>query len=203
MYLIKNIGLCLLISLASCNQQGADEAAYTTKVLQLRANKNYFLMNDRQSPLTSEVKKAFPGLAYFQPDWQYKIPAKVIWNPAKAKPMPHTMGRTYEMFPVANLILTINKINLQLTAFTNNPNSDTLQLLVPFKDKTSGATTYEGGRYIDVILPAGATEAMLDFNMAYHPYCAYNPDYSCMIPPKENFIPIPIEAGEKLGNQPH
>ena len=70
-------------------------------------------------------------------------------------------------------------------------------LFVPFKDATNGAETYGGGRYIDVKTPKG-NKVILDFNLAYNPSCAYGSDrYSCPIPPKKNFLKIPIKAGEK------
>ena len=69
-------------------------------------------------------------------------------------------------------------------------------LFIPFLDATSGVETYEGGRYIDL---TENTSGMydLDFNRAYNPYCAYNPEYSCPAPPKDNTLPTPIRAGEK------
>ncbi|WP_258103955.1 DUF1684 domain-containing protein [Marinoscillum sp. MHG1-6] len=64
-----------------------------------------------------------------------------------------------------------------------------------FADETSGASTYGGGRYID--LEIGKSDNItIDFNMAYNPYCAYTTGYSCPIPPAENILPIGIEAGE-------
>ena len=72
--------------------------------------------------------------------------------------------------------------------------SDTL--FVPFKDLTNGKETYEGGRYIDAkILPG--YNMILDFNMAYHPSCAYNEKFICALPPRENMLTIFIKAGEK------
>ena len=38
----------------------------------------------------------------------------------------------------------------------------------------------------------------LDFNLAYHPSCVYDPRYSCPLTPAENRLPIRIEAGERL-----
>jgi uncharacterized protein (DUF1684 family) len=39
---------------------------------------------------------------------------------------------------------------------------------------------------------------VIDFNKAYNPYCAYvKNQYNCPIPPKENSLPVAIEAGEK------
>jgi uncharacterized protein (DUF1684 family) len=69
-------------------------------------------------------------------------------------------------------------------------------LFVPFTDKTNGNETYEIGRYIDMVIPSG-DEVILDFNLAYNPYCSYNPNYSCPIPPAANDLPIEIKSGEK------
>lgn len=69
-------------------------------------------------------------------------------------------------------------------------------LFVPFTDLTTGKTTYGSGRYLDLQIPEGET-VLLDFNRAYNPYCAYNSQYSCPIPPAENNLKIPIKAGVK------
>jgi uncharacterized protein (DUF1684 family) len=34
-------------------------------------------------------------------------------------------------------------------------------------------------------------------NYAYNPYCAYSEMYSCPLPPRENWLKVPIRAGEK------
>ena len=70
-------------------------------------------------------------------------------------------------------------------------------LFVPFTDLTNGKETYGGGRYMDVEIPEGDS-IVLDFNKAYNPYCAYSTNYSCPIPPKENDLPISINAGLKI-----
>jgi uncharacterized protein (DUF1684 family) len=69
-------------------------------------------------------------------------------------------------------------------------------LFIPFKDKTNGKETYEGGRYLEAeILPG--YKMVLDFNMAYYPSCAYNKNFICVLPPKENIIEVGIRAGER------
>ena len=76
-------------------------------------------------------------------------------------------------------------------------------LFIPFKDLTSGAQTYGGGRYlVDAIKGAdlGLTETgalILDFNFAYSPSCAWTPDFVCPLSPPENTLPTAIEAGEE------
>ena len=61
---------------------------------------------------------------------------------------------------------------------------------------TNGEKTYQGGRFIDIRIPDGDS-VFIDFNKAYNPYCAYNTDYSCPIPPKENDLNVRIMAGVK------
>ncbi|HEX6333812.1 MAG TPA: DUF1684 domain-containing protein, partial [Flavisolibacter sp.] len=71
-------------------------------------------------------------------------------------------------------------------------------LFLPFTDATTGKTTYEVGRYIDLqITDIREGWVTIDFNKAYNPYCAYTSGYNCPIPPAENRLPVAIEAGEK------
>jgi uncharacterized protein (DUF1684 family) len=69
-------------------------------------------------------------------------------------------------------------------------------LFIPFRDSTSGQETYAAGRYIDLKENTSGVYD-LDFNRAYNPYCAYNSEFSCPIPPAENTLRVAIRAGEK------
>jgi len=68
---------------------------------------------------------------------------------------------------------------------------------VPFTDKTSGNESYGGGRYLVLDIPEG-NQLNVDFNMAYNPFCVYNPEHSCPIPPSENDLPVKIPVGEMM-----
>lgn len=70
-------------------------------------------------------------------------------------------------------------------------------LFIPFYNETSGDETYGGGRYLVLDIPNN-DELVLDFNMAYNPYCVYNPDHSCPIPPRENYLDFKVEVGELM-----
>jgi uncharacterized protein (DUF1684 family) len=69
-------------------------------------------------------------------------------------------------------------------------------LFCPFKDKTNGNQTYGSGRFLD-FEEKDLENMVLDFNYAYNPYCAYNSNYSCPIPPFENHLDVEVLAGEK------
>lgn len=69
---------------------------------------------------------------------------------------------------------------------------------IPFKDSTTGNTTYAAGRYLD--FNAGDIKdgkLVIDFNKAYNPYCAFTDGYNCPVPPKENTLKMVVAAGEK------
>ncbi|MEP6597492.1 MAG: DUF1684 domain-containing protein [Ginsengibacter sp.] len=78
-------------------------------------------------------------------------------------------------------------------------------LFIPFIDGTTGETTYESGRYIDLkIVDIQNAIYFMDFNKAYNPYCAYvSSVYNCPVPPKENGIVVSIMAGEKKYAKSH
>ena len=67
---------------------------------------------------------------------------------------------------------------------------------LPFRDATSGSETYGAGRYLDIDPDEDGT-VTIDFNMAYNPFCVYSEAYSCPLPPTENWLDVPITAGEK------
>jgi uncharacterized protein (DUF1684 family) len=96
---------------------------------------------------------------------------------------------------VGALVFEVGGQEQRLTALQLADNQgDTL--FVPFRDATSGTETYGAGRYLDLEpLPDGSYD--LDFNLAYSPYCAYSPSYSCPLPPPENRLGAHILAGER------
>jgi uncharacterized protein (DUF1684 family) len=82
---------------------------------------------------------------------------------------------------------------LALTEAGTPPN----RLFVPFTDTTSGTETYGAGRYLEIERSATGIY-VIDFNLAFHPFCYYNSSYDCPYPPAQNRLPIPIRAGEKI-----
>ncbi|HUQ77565.1 MAG TPA: DUF1684 domain-containing protein [Patescibacteria group bacterium] len=82
-------------------------------------------------------------------------------------------------------------------------------LFLPFRDATNGVETYGAGRYLlDGAKSAdlggnrgaagGSTTLILDFNFAFQPSCAFDPQYACPLSPPSNRLDVPIRAGERL-----
>ncbi len=101
--------------------------------------------------------------------------------------------RRYGRFP-----FTVAGEKAALTIYSDQQGQE---FFMPFRDASSGAETYGAGRYMDNHRPGiqqlSGNQFQIDFNFAYNPYCAYSPAYSCPLPPMENWIKIPIKAGEK------
>jgi hypothetical protein len=76
-------------------------------------------------------------------------------------------------------------------------------LFVPFRDATSGTSTYGAGRYLlDTVKGADlGTEngrLVLDFNFSYNPSCSYDPRWVCPLAPPPNRLSVPVRAGERM-----
>ena len=80
-------------------------------------------------------------------------------------------------------------------------------IFLPFRDATSGTDTYGAGRYLlDTVKGADqgsdwqTGEMTLDFNLAYHPSCTYDPKWNCPLAPRDAWLTLPVLAGERLGD---
>lgn len=114
-----------------------------------------------------------------------------------------TSGQTKKEFRVyGTLSFVLNDSECMLTVYQSKQLIASPEyadyLFIPFTDKTSGIDTYGGGRYIDLLIKdVKGGSCMIDFNKAYNPYCAYTTGFNCPIPPRENDLPVAMEAGEK------
>lgn len=189
--------IIVLIGIYYSLSGGETSEAYIAKVEQLRNEKDNTMQNGDESPFGDSVE--FKGLNYFPIDAKYRINAKlteIAQKKAVSLPTSDDKQKTYLEYAYAEFELdgVKNKL-LILEIMDMGPYRGTLFLA--FVDKTSAGETYGAGRYLDVKKLPGATSITLDFNESYNPYCAYNDNYSCPFPPKENILEVAIKAGEK------
>ncbi|GAB3800208.1 DUF1684 domain-containing protein [Spirosoma humi] len=165
------------------------------------------LMASAGGPLTDEADLAY--VQFYAADSTYRITATVERIPnAEPFEMPTYNGQTRPHVAYALLSFVLHGKPQQLTLYRNLNVIRIPEyrdyLFLPFKDATSGKETYGGGRYLD--LRTGAIQngqVTLDFNKAYNPYCAFKEGYPCPIPPKNNLLTVPVEAGEKTFGKDH
>jgi uncharacterized protein (DUF1684 family) len=169
------------------------------ELIRFRQDKDAFYRGHPQSPLLPEQRAGFRGLAYFPPNPDLVV--EVVMTPPD-DPEPFTVGtstgqqQAFRRAGVATFSVDGQPASLALLARVGEHGGH--GLFVPFRDATAGRETYGAGRYLDLgaddVGPDGWVR--LDFNYAYNPYCAYNSGYSCPLPPPDNWLDVPIRAGE-------
>lgn len=189
--------LVLLFLSVACAQTLTD--VEKTERFQKSLNKEF--ADKATSPLPADALKKFKELDMYPINERFIIEAKLVVTPdEKPFKMLTTTDRkpTYRKYGEIHFFLNGKELKLNVyqdLALTSKVEYKN-HLFIPFTDLTSGVSTYGGGRYIDMEIPEGEV-VILNFNLAYNPYCVYNPKYSCPIPPEENFLNTEIHAGVK------
>lgn len=171
--------------------------AWTEKLQQQRAAKDQHFATDPQSPVAGQH---FHGLGYFDPDTAYRYLLELQDEDPQELRMPRTGGDEVTYTRVGHFAFDTPGGPAKLAAYSNPDYGQ--KLFVPFRDKTNGLETYGAGRYLEA-RPLKDGRYLVDFNLAYHPYCAYNEAFTCPMVPVENWLQVRIEAGEKLVEHDH
>jgi len=167
--------------------------AFMSSLTDFRAEKDHFFSSHPQSPLTLEQKDNFEELKYFPENEALRLEVEVEEYPdAGSIEIQTTTGelRTYYRYGYFNFIVDGEEANL--TIYDTD-----FGFFLPFVDALANTETYGAGRYLEPeLMPDG--KFLVDFNLAYNPYCAYNERFSCPLTPFENRLKVPIRAGEKI-----
>jgi hypothetical protein len=171
----------------------------------LENERNKFI-TDFSDPVKTPLDSADHYRHYKNPDFfpvniDFKIKSHFTVDTSGNVLVMHTNTKRRPRYRVYGFLkFNINDTLYTLTAYQNvdymNHPEYGKYLFVPFKDKTNGKTTYDAGRYIDLLIPE-TDSVYLDFNTAYNPYCAYSDRWSCPLVPFENHLNVEIKAGEK------
>jgi hypothetical protein len=189
--------LAVVVTGACSNKPTDDPQAYIRKITASRAAKDADFQSSND-PIPAARKAEFLPLSYFPVDPSYNVLAGL--TPATddvTLMMPTSTGVQRKMRRVGEMEFTLKGQQMSLVAFNEVAAPDLNHVTLMFSDMTSGTETYAAGRYIDLDRTASGIYS-LDFNLAYHPYCYYNPSYECPYPPAENRLKIPIHAGERM-----
>lgn len=141
----------------------------------------------------SKMRKEFAGTEWYPISAKYRVKAKFIPHAYKRTiNFADMTGNTQKMVSPGIVEFTLNGQLLRL-----EPVEDEGQLFFVFKDRTANKGTYGAGRLLYAPLPVGNV-AEIDFNVAKNPPCVFTPYATCPLPPKQNILPLAIEAGEKM-----
>jgi hypothetical protein len=186
-----------VLAIAGCNNATVPDSSYQQEVLSARLQKDAVFFDAEQTVLRPKELAKFTGLRYFPVNESFRFvsaferiedPPTVLISKQASGPVPyHHIGQVVFNYAGQEYRLSVFR-NLEM---------DDKRAWIPFHDATNNGETYGGGRYLDIDIPEADT-VVVDFNLAYNPYCVYNAyDFNCAIPPAENRLPFGVEAGEK------
>lgn len=198
----KLVAIFFSIFVAHFSFAQKDSAELVKEIKQFRDDLNKEYKNAETSPLPKEIRESFSGIHFFPIDLRYVVTAKFVRTSNErifAMPTSGNITKQYVKYGEAQFSLKGKEYKLSIYQSVDLARQRKYRdyLFIPFRDATSGKETYGGGRYIDLTIPQSDT-MIINFNMAYHPYCAYTEGYNCPIPPRENSLTVKIEAGVRF-----
>lgn len=199
----------IILTVFSCVSpaQPPDGNFANDEVTRFREIRERQFRNRAVSPLRQADFLTFEKLNYYP--ISEKLRFRAFFEPTpdeKAFMMPTSTGKAQKYRKTGILRFSLDGRDFTLGAFqrvfeqaVSTGKQNFIDLFIPFKDLTNGLETYGAGRYVYVRLPKDSDEVILDFNLTHNPSCAYGDEnFSCALPPKENFLPAEIRAGEKI-----
>ncbi|MFA3781757.1 DUF1684 domain-containing protein [Melioribacteraceae bacterium 4301-Me] len=199
LYFFPILILTLLV-LPSCGKNySPEQKAYIEKIEKERRSKNEFMKNDPASPFNYKMKIKFHDLNYYDVNPDFVFKSKLYEYSHKDTIIIYgTKGEPRKMVKFGYVKINFKNKPINVNVYEGKTNSGLTYYSIWFTDLTTNKETYGVGRYLDFEKVDDPNYIYtIDFNLAYNPYCAYNPNYSCAIPTKDDFIPIEIKAGEK------
>lgn len=148
----------------------------------------------RLRDLDSELVRDFPGIERYPVDTRWRIEGVAEAPfPPQTVTITDVVGTTSQQNVAAYLVFRVGEQTYKLAATDSGK-----QYFVVFGDTTNGHDTYGSGRFLYVEKPSpGSNKVLVDFNKATNPPCAFTAYATCPLPPKQNFLPVGIPAGEK------
>jgi uncharacterized protein len=182
------------------DHSGHEHVDYPTAVAMYRADKDEYFRESNGSPIPAAERESFAGLPYFDVDEDLRFEGVELQPYTGSEPanfqIPTSDGKLREAERAGTFAFELGGATQRLTGY-RFADGDSESVFLPFLDATSGSETYGAGRYLD-LYPENDGTYVLDFNLAYHPSCVYDPRFSCPLTPPENRLPVRIEAGERL-----
>ncbi|HEV2653618.1 MAG TPA: DUF1684 domain-containing protein [Ktedonobacteraceae bacterium] len=184
-----------------CALVAGEDAA--TVLQRFREQRDELFAHHPQSAFDEEQRATFGGLRYFPYNPAGCCEATLDTDVEHAQHnITMNASETMKMTTVGHLHFMLGDRTVTLALYWLDVYGG--GLFLPFRDATSPAQSYGGGRYLfdtmkgsDFLLaPNNESRIVLDFNYAYNPSCAYNYRWTCPLAPTENRLAVSIAAGE-------
>ncbi|MGI9529512.1 MAG: DUF1684 domain-containing protein [Acidimicrobiia bacterium] len=167
--------------------------SYTEDLAKARNERDLFFKEHYASPMPDEDQAVFTGLDYFAMEPAWRVSVTVQRSDPHKIDVPSTSGMDSAYTTVGSVEVTIGDSAYELVMLDDGDGG----IFVPFRDGTCGSESYAGGRYVAVTTDDDGL-SFLDFNTAYNPWCVYDEEFVCPLPPPSNWITESIPAGERM-----
>jgi uncharacterized protein (DUF1684 family) len=161
-----------------------------------RADRVGIRLRDTENPAIS----AFDGIETFPVSLDWRIPARFDrYDPPKMIRIPNIIGTVSVAPSPGAVVFEVDGEDLRIDV-TGDPSGERFSIV--FGDRTNANETYGGGRFLTVNAPDNRDRMFIDFNRATNPPCAFTEFATCPLPPRQNQLPVRIQAGEKVYKKP-
>ena len=165
-----------------------------------RVTRDAMFATHEQSPLPPEQRTSRTAIPYFDYDPAMRFEVELVQAEPETYDIASSRDGTYSFTRFARAPLSFPGGEVELEVYWLEAYGG--GVFVPFRDSTSGKTTYGAGRYVlDTVKGSDLGEVdgklVLDFNFAYNPSCSYDPRWDCPLAPPPNWLRVPVEAGER------
>jgi len=141
-------------------------------------------------------RRGFHGIRVFPYDPALRVEARFVPFPSpETIPIQDVTGNVAMETAPGVLLFEVGGVAARLTPVEDREAKD---WFINFRDGTSGRGTYPGGRFLHVPRAGADGRVTLDFNFAYNPPCAFTPFATCPVPPRINWLAVPLRAGERF-----
>ena len=173
------------------------------------AGRIQFYIIDREGRLAARVKDPeaatlteFEGIEHFPISESFRVEARLeAYDSPKEVPVPTVLGQDATYIAPGVLRFLVDGVEHSLEPYLSGSENESYFLI--FRDTTSAVTTYGAGRFLYASAVDENGRTVLDFNLAYNPPCAFTSYATCPLPPAQNWLQGPIEAGEKYSGEAH
>lgn len=193
--------LASLLLTAGCGREApphlstADSLRIAGEIAAHREAADDFFRNDPDSPFRRDSAAHFAAINWYPADLRFRFECELHRvDPPEEVTIYGTKGEPRSVLRAGWFLIPFGGNEYRLNAY-RTPGEGS-RLAVWFTDETTGKETYEVGRYLDLEGPGAGGRYILDFNLAYNPYCAYSPLYSCAVPRREDHLGFAVRAGE-------
>ena len=146
------------------------------------------------------LRETFELPEYYPVDTEWRVAARLeLYPELRGVPLADVTGGMIEQNALGELVFERDGREHTLIAVGTEESSS---YFIMMWDSTATTETYQAGRYLRVEKVDEEGWTTIDFNRSYNAPCVFTAFSVCALPPRENWLDLPVTAGEKRPDKP-